>query len=70
MGYFQQRKNFICFLLLISIGLFLFRKLEARPLFPVEFAGIRNGNLFWREFAAMLPKGVPVPPSGPSPEVN
>lgn len=70
MGYFEQCKNFICFLLLISTGLFLVGKLEARPFPPSEFAGVGNGKSFWREFAAMLPKGVPVPPSGPSPEVN
>lgn len=72
MGYFYQCRNLMCFLLVLAMVLSLMPSLQARPLSGVEVGRYRTEEQQQklRELAAMLPKGVPIPPSGPSPGIN
>lgn len=66
-------KIFVYFLLVITMGLFLIEGSLARPLPDQTGERFKDDNLIWprlSEFASMIPKGVPVPPSGPSPGIN
>ncbi|KAK8521169.1 hypothetical protein V6N13_077287 [Hibiscus sabdariffa] len=64
------------FLILVAIALFLLAASEfhhARPSSPAEASGFRAQNTLessFRTLGTMLPKGQPVPPSGPNPQIN
>lgn len=74
MGFLHQLNSYMYFLLFIAMVLFLINGSLARPfLDQTEGERFKCDSLRWprlSEFAAMLPKGVPVPPSGPSPGTN
>lgn len=65
MGFLQQLKSFIYSVVVIAMLLFVFQGALARPVFDESGGRLRSSELF-----AMLPKGVPVPPAGPSPGIN
>ena len=67
-------RKLICFLVVLVMVVSLLGGLDARPLLSgVACPGQKNNHLsteIFRQFGAMLPKGVPVPPSGPNPGIN
>ncbi|XWS68628.1 hypothetical protein CRYUN_Cryun04dG0107100 [Craigia yunnanensis] len=75
MGNLNQSKTLVNFLVVLAIALFLLEvsQYHARPLSLAKVSGIRTENTWessFRTIGTMLPKGQPVPPSGPSPQIN
>jgi hypothetical protein len=70
----KRCKNLICFLVVLALVLTLAGSSQARPLPHMNVSGFqaRNSSLeaALRTLSAMLPKGAPLPPSGPSPGIN
>ncbi|XWS54192.1 hypothetical protein CRYUN_Cryun10bG0068600 [Craigia yunnanensis] len=75
MGNLNQSKTLVTFLIVLAIALFLLvgSQYHARPLSLAKVSGFRTENKWessFRTLGIMLPKGQPVPPSGPSPQIN
>ncbi|XVF66843.1 hypothetical protein PTKIN_Ptkin10aG0070700 [Pterospermum kingtungense] len=75
MGNLNQSKALVNFLVLLAIALFLLggSQYEVQPLSlakVTEFRGETTWESSFRTLGTMLPKGQPVPPSGPSPQIN
>ncbi|KAJ6975850.1 hypothetical protein NC653_031624 [Populus alba x Populus x berolinensis] len=70
----KRCKNFICFLAVLAQVLTLTGSSQARSLLHLNVPGFQAQNsshaATLRNLAAMLPKGAPLPPSGPSPAIN
>jgi len=70
----KRCKNFICFLVVLALVLTLPGSSQARSLLHMNVPGFQAQNssheATLRNLAAMLPKGAPLPPSGPSPIIN
>ncbi|GFS41119.1 hypothetical protein Acr_00g0072460 [Actinidia rufa] len=69
MAYSRLFKNLVFFLVVLATFLSLIGGSEARPLPCVECIDHSTAKMF-EEFKTMLPKGDPVPPSGPSSRIN
>ncbi|XVE49914.1 hypothetical protein DITRI_Ditri01bG0119900 [Diplodiscus trichospermus] len=75
MGNLSQCKTLVNFLIVVAIALFLLGGSEyhAQPLPLAKVSGFPTENRWewsFRTLGTMLPKGQPVPPSGPSPQIN
>ncbi|PON87818.1 hypothetical protein TorRG33x02_163630 [Trema orientale] len=77
MGYPNSSKNFIhslfMVLIIVFVSLMASSGSQSRPLSNAKVVRLGNQNfhhMSFGEMAAMLPKGWPVPPSGPSPDIN
>lgn len=75
MGNLNQSKTLVNFLIVLAIALFLLggSQYHARPLSMAKVSRFPTQNTFdssFRTLGTMLPKGQPVPPSGPSPLIN
>ncbi|KAJ6878144.1 hypothetical protein NC651_030779 [Populus alba x Populus x berolinensis] len=64
--------NFICFLVALSLVCALMGGSQARPLHRGKLSGFQTDGYEAgvRTLGAKLPKGAPLPPSGPSPAIN
>ncbi|KAB1999386.1 hypothetical protein ERO13_D12G142400v2 [Gossypium hirsutum] len=70
-------KTLVNLFIVLAIGIALFLSVgsqcRARPSSLAKFSAFRAENILgssYRSLGTMLPKGQPVPPSGPSPQIN
>ncbi|GMI99692.1 hypothetical protein HRI_003638500 [Hibiscus trionum] len=71
----NSNRSSLKFLIVLAIALFLLggSQFHARPFSPAGFSGFRAKSTLessFRDIGTMLPKGQPVPPSGPDPGIN
>ncbi|KAJ6761974.1 hypothetical protein OIU74_024616 [Salix koriyanagi] len=70
----KRCQNLTCFIAVLALVLTFAGSSQARPLPHMNVSGFQAQNSSFeatlRTLSAMLPKGVPLPPSGPNPGIN